>query len=117
MTKKIDILGVEYTIKLMTEEQKEKYYEKYWPEDKEKDAIDSFGFTDYKNKIISLSYYKEQSHIYELGKTLYHEIGHVLDYEIITSIVEGEREAVIGEYFYVYRNRLDKLIKEFEKRA
>lgn len=104
----INILGIEYKIKVLKLEDKKKYYEKYL----EEEYFASWGFTDLKNKVIVLNNPKEEDYRYDIGETLWHEFGHALEREVPTSIIETEYTAVIGEYFYVYRKQLEKITKK-----
>lgn len=116
MTKKINILGVEYSVKMLSLKQKLDYYKKFWPKEDAKEKTDVYGFTDLLNKVIVVSTYKEYKFHYNIGETLWHEFGHVFNHEMPTSIMDSEKEAVMGEYYYRYRKQLDKIEREFEKK-
>lgn len=95
MQKVITILDVRYEIELVTDKAKWKRIQKKMK------FGDISGFVDVNKKKITVFVYRYKNGIYmwdTLEKTIWHEVGHAIEHEMPTSVVEDEYIPVVCEY-------------------
>lgn len=117
-----DFFGKTIKFNIMGDSAYEKHIDEEYKENETNESLkdSSKGFHYYHECNVKIQYgiAKGFKIFYDLtGATLWHEITHEIELLMPSSISEGEWTSTVAEYLFLYKEKLDKIMKEFKKDA